>query len=146
MMDVDGAFVTTEGFGNNHIDFASHHEQIGMRGVPVVGLSYCAVQGALVVGNKYMTAMVDNNKSEGGIENEILGNNTLCREDAIRALEMLKVQMAGETIKPAEKKWNPNVKATNIEVIEDAIESKIDLVENEQALPLSQKRIDKGYN
>ena len=146
MMDVDGAFITTEGFGNNHIDFASHHEQIGMRGVPVVGLSYCAVQGALVVGNKYMTAMVDNNKSEGGIENEILGNNTLCHEDAIRALEMLKVQMAGEVIKPAEKKWNPNVKATNIEVIEDAIGSKIDLVENEQALPLSQKRIDKGYN
>ena len=54
--------------------------------------------------------------------------------------------MAGEVIKPAEKKWNPNVKATNIEVIEDAIGSKIDLVENEQALPLSQKRIDKGYN
>ena len=38
MMDVDGAFVTTEGFGNNHIDFASHIEQIGMRGVPVVGM------------------------------------------------------------------------------------------------------------
>ncbi len=45
MMDVDGAFVTTEGFGNNHIDFASHIEQIGMRGIPVVGLSFCAVQG-----------------------------------------------------------------------------------------------------
>ena len=146
MMDVDGAFVTTEGFGNNHIDFASHHEQIGMRGVPVVGLSYCAVQGALVVGNKYMTAMVDNNKSEGGIENEVLGNNTLCHEDALRALEMLKVQMAGETVKPAEKKWNPNVKASNIEAIEDALGHKLDLVDNEQALPLSQKRIDKGYN
>ena len=146
MMDVDGAFVTTEGFGNNHIDFASHHEQIGMRGVPVVGLSYCAVQGALVVGNKYMTAMVDNNKSDGGIENEVLGNNTLCHEDAIRALEMLKAQMAGEPVKPAEKKWNPNVKATNVELIEDAIGSKLDLVDNEQSLPLSQKRIDKGYN
>ena len=36
MMDVDGAFVTTEGFGNNHIDFASHIEQIGMRGIPVL--------------------------------------------------------------------------------------------------------------
>ena len=46
MMDADGAFVTTEGFGNNHIDFASHIEQIGMRGVPTVGMSYCAVQGA----------------------------------------------------------------------------------------------------
>ena len=44
MMDADGAFVTTEGFGNNHIDFASHIEQIGMRGIPVVGMSYCAVQ------------------------------------------------------------------------------------------------------
>jgi len=146
MMDVDGAFITTEGFGNNHIDFASHHEQIGMRGVPVVGLSYCAVQGALVVGNKYMTAMVDNNKSEGGIENEVLGNNTLCPEDAIRALEMLKVQMAGETVKPAEKKWNPNVKASNVEAIEEALGHKLDLVDNEQNLPLSQKRIDKGYN
>ena len=51
-LDVDGAFVTTEGFGNNHIDFASHIEQIGMRGIPVVGMSFCAVQGALVVGNK----------------------------------------------------------------------------------------------
>ena len=30
-------------------------EQIGMRGVPTVGMSYCAVQGALVVGNKHMT-------------------------------------------------------------------------------------------
>ena len=81
MMDVDGAFVTTEGFGNNHIDFASHHEQIGMHGIPVVGLSFCAVQGALVVGNKYMTNMVDNNKSESGIENEVLACNTLCTED-----------------------------------------------------------------
>lgn len=47
---------------------------------------------------KYMTAMVDNNKSEAGIENEVLGNNTLCHEDAVRALEMLKTQMAGEAI------------------------------------------------
>ena len=106
MMDVDGAFVTTEGFGNNHIDFASHIEQIGMRGIPVVGLSFCAVQGALVVGNKYMQYMVDNNKSESGIENEVLGCNTLCQEEGIRALAMLKAAMAGEEVKTAEKKWN----------------------------------------
>ena len=95
-LDVDGAFVTTEGFGNNHIDFASHIEQIGMRGIPVVGMSFCAVQGALVVGNKYMTNMIDNNKSEAGIENEILGCNTLCHEDAIRALYSLKAEMGGK--------------------------------------------------
>ena len=61
-LDVDGAFITTEGFANNHIDFASHHEQIGKRGIPVVGLSFCAVQGALVVGNPYMTNMVNFSK------------------------------------------------------------------------------------
>ena len=143
MMDVDGAFVTTEGFGNNHIDFASHIEQIGMRGVPVVGMSYCAVQGALVVGNKHMQYMVDNNKSESGIENEVLGCNTLCEEDAIRALAMLKTAMAGEEVKAAEKKWNPNVKSTNVELIEAAYGKKVELVENEQSLPMSQKRKEK---
>lgn len=102
-LDVDGAFVTTEGFGNNHIDFASHIEQIGMRGIPVVGMSFCAVQGDLVVGNKYMTHMVDNNKSEAGIENEVLGCNTLCHEDAIRALDMLKAEIAGESVAKPEK-------------------------------------------
>ena len=142
MLDVDGAFVTTEGFGNNHVDFASHHEQIGKRGIPVVGMSFCAVQGALVVGNKYMVTMVDNNKSEQGIENEVLANNTLCREDAVRALEMLKAAMAGEEIKKPEKKWNPNVKATNMELLE-AAGKKVELVENEWALPLSDKRIKK---
>ena len=102
-LDVDGAFVTTECFSNNHIDFASHIEQIGMRGIPVVGMSFCAVQGDLVVGNKYMTHMVDNNKSEAGIENEVLGCNTLCHEDAIRALYMLKAEIAGETVAKPEK-------------------------------------------
>lgn len=143
MMDVDGAFVTTEGFGNNHIDFASHIEQIGMRGIPVVGLSFCAVQGALVVGNKYMQYMVDNNKSESGIENEVLGCNTLCQEEGIRALAILKAAMAGEEVKAAEKKWNPNVKATNVELIEAACGKKIELVDNEQSLPMSQKRKEK---
>ena len=102
-LDVDGAFVTTECFSNNHIDFASHIEQIGMRGIPVVGMSFCAVQGDLVVGNKYMTHMVDNNKSEAGIENEVLGCNTLCHEDAIRALYMLKAEIAGESVAKPEK-------------------------------------------
>lgn len=142
-MDVDGAFVTTEGFGNNHIDFASHHEQIGMRGIPVVGLSFCAVQGALVVGNKYMTHMVDNNKSESGIENEVLACNTLCHEDAIRALAMLKGAMGGEEVKTAEKKWNPNVKSTNVEMISNVTGKAVQLVENEQSLPMSDKRKEK---
>ena len=139
-MEVDGAVVTTEGFGNNHIDFASHIEQIGMRGVPVVGVTYSAVQGALVVGNKYMTHMVDNNKSRQGIENEILGNNTLAPEEAIRIMCMLKNAMAGVEVKAPERKWNPNVKLNNIEAIEKELGIKIELEDNETVLPTSKKR------
>jgi len=139
-LDVQGAVVTTEGFGNNHIDFASHIEQIGMRDVEVVGMSFCGVQGALVVGNKYMKHMVDNNKSEEGIENEVLACNTLCKEDAIRALEMLKTAMNGEDVKAAERKWNGSVKENNIETIEKEKNIKIDLVENETSIPMSEKR------
>ena len=142
-MGIDGAIVTTEGFGNNHVDFASHIEQIGKRGVKVVGASYCAMQGALVVGNTYMGAMCDNNKSKQGIENEIFGNNTLCKEDAIRQLAMLKTLLGGGTIKEAERKWNPNVKLNNVEVIEKQTGQKISLVDNEQVLPKSKKRLEK---
>lgn len=141
-MGVDGAIVTTEGFGNNHIDFASHIEQIGMRDIAVVGMSFSAVQGALVVGNKYMKYMIDNNKSKQGIENEILSNNTLCPEDAIRALAMLKSVIAGEEIKAPERKWNANVKLNNIEAIEKATGQEIVLEENEQSLPMSTKRME----
>lgn len=142
MLDVDGAFITTEGFGNNHIDFASHHEQIGKRGISVVGLSFCAAQGALVVGNPYMTHMVDCNKSASGIENEVLACNTLCQEDALRAIQLLKNAMAGEEVLPAEKKWTPKVKADNILSMEQCF-GPMPLVENEQSLPMSMKRREK---
>lgn len=141
-LDVDGAIITTEGFGNNHIDFASHHEQVGMRGIPVVGMTFAANQGALVVGNKYMTNMIDLNKSKQGIENEILSNNTLCDEDALRALTMLKAVMAGEEIKAPERKWNPNVKVNNVETIESELGLSVDLTENEQVLEKSKKRME----
>lgn len=142
-LDVDGAIVTTEGFGNNHIDFASHIEQIGMRGIPVVGMSFCAVQGALVVGNPYIKYMVDNNKSEEGIENEVLACNTLCPEDAKRAITMLNSVMAGEEIKDSERKWNPNVKENNLDLIEKMHSIEIEREKNEKSLPMSNKRKEK---
>jgi D-proline reductase (dithiol) PrdA len=116
-MNIDGAIVTTEGFGNNHIDFASHIEQIGQRGMSVVGVTYSAVQGALVTGNKYMRYLIDVNKSKEGIENEILSYNTLCQEDAVRAMQMLKTVMAGGEVKPAEKKWSLDVVRNNEKAI-----------------------------
>jgi len=140
MLDVDGAFVTTEGFGNNHVDFVTHIENIGKRGIPVVGFSFCAVQGALVVGNKYCDAMIDMNKSMSGIENEVLECNCLCPEDAVRGLAMLKAKMAGESIKAAERKYNVNVKNNNLELIEKATGVAVERVGNEQDLPMSEKR------
>jgi len=117
-MRADGAIVTTEGFGNNHIDFASHIEQIGERGIGVVGVTYSAVQGALVLGNKHMKHMIDVNKSEVGIENEILCYNTLCHEDAVRAMAMIKAVIAGEPVKAAEKSWTPAVVENNTRAIQ----------------------------
>lgn len=139
-MDLAGAIVTTEGFGNNHIDFASHIDQVGKRGVPVVGMTYSAVQGQLVVGNEHMNAMVDNNKSRQGIENEILENNTLAEEDAIRALEMLRAKIEGEDIEEPNRKWTPDVKEANIKAIEEQTGQKIELVPNETSLKMSKKR------
>ncbi|NLG86275.1 MAG: D-proline reductase (dithiol) proprotein PrdA [Firmicutes bacterium] len=139
-MDVDGAIVTTEGFGNNHIDFASHIEEIGKRGIPVVGMTFAGVQGQLVVGNKYMDAIVDMNKSRQGIENEILQNNCITRDDAIRAIYMLKAKMAGETIKPPERKYNPAVKQNNIKLIEQVTGITIEPEPNETSLKMSKKR------
>lgn len=108
-LDVEGAIVTTEGFGNNHIDFTSHIGQIGKRGVPVVGVSFCAYQGQLVVGNKYADAMIEINKDKDGFENEIAGCSEICPKDAKRAVQMLKNKMMGVEIKPAFKKWSQEV-------------------------------------
>lgn len=108
-MNLDGAIVTTEGFGNNHIDFSYNIEEIGKRGVNVVGVTYAAYQGQLVVGNPYMDAMIEINEDAGGFESEILGQNTITLNDAKRAVLMLKNKIAGVYIEPADKKWNNDV-------------------------------------
>ena len=108
-LDIDGCIITTEGFGNNHIDFIQHIGQAGKRGIPVVGVSFCAYQGQLVVGNEYATAMVEENMDKGGFENNVAGCSCVTKEVAARAIQMLKNKMAGVEIAPAEKKWNNDV-------------------------------------
>lgn len=116
-LDVEGAIVTTEGFGNNHIDFAENIEAIGSRGVKVVGVTFSAYQGQLVVGNKYMDAMIELNKDSEGFENEILADNTTCPEDAARAVLMLKTKMAGIPIAAPYRKWTQSVIAENQKLV-----------------------------
>lgn len=116
-MEVEGAIVTTEGFGNNHIDFSENIEAIGSRGVPVVGVTFAAYQGQLVVGNKYMDAMIELNKDPEGFENEILADNTIVPADAARAVLMLKTKMAGIPIEPPERKWDEAVIEENQKLV-----------------------------
>jgi len=85
--------------------------------VPVVGVSFCAYQGQLVVGNKYMDAMIELNKDTEGFENEILGESTVCEEDAQRAVLMLKTKMAGIPIEPANRKWSQDVIDANQKLV-----------------------------
>lgn len=108
-LDIDGCIITTEGFGNNHIDFIQHIGQAGKRGIPVVGVSFCAYQGQLVVGNEYATAMVEENMDMGGFENNVAGCSCVTKEVAARAIQMLKNKMAGVPIAPAPKKWSNDV-------------------------------------
>ena len=108
-LDLDGVIITTEGCGNNHIDFIQHIGQAGKRNIPVVGVSFCAYQGQLVVGNEYATAMVEENMDKGGFENDIAGCSCVTTEVAARAIQMLKNRMAGVEVKPAQKKWNNDV-------------------------------------
>lgn len=108
-LDLDGVIITTEGFGNNHIDFIQHIGQAGKRNIPVVGVSFCAYQGQLVVGNEYATAMVEENMDRGGFENDIAGCSCVTAEVAARAIQMLKNRMSGVEVKPAEKKWSNDV-------------------------------------
>lgn len=108
-LDIDGCIITTEGFGNNHIDFVQHIGQAGKRGIPVVGVSFCAYQGQLVVGNQYADAMVEENMDMGGFENNVAGCSCVTKEVAARAIQMLKNKMAGVAIKPAPKKWSNDV-------------------------------------
>ncbi len=108
----DGVIVMTEGFGNNHIDFARHIEEVGKRNIPVVGVTYAAKQGALITGNPHMDALVELNKNESMVETEVLAENTLMPEDADRAIHMLKDKLYNNGVNihseiPVPKKPSP---------------------------------------
>ncbi len=113
-LDVQGVVVATEGYGNNHIDFAAYLEVIGKRGIPAVGVSYCGNFGPMITGNSYTCNLVDSAKSSNGLENSILADNTMVTEDALLALSMLKALMRGESVSKAPRRWDPRVRRRNL--------------------------------
>jgi len=92
-MRSDGVIISLDGWGNSHVDFANTVEQIGKRGIPVVGMSFIGTAATFVVKNEYMDTIVDFNKSEEGIETEVVGENTVNERDAKKALALLKLKM-----------------------------------------------------
>lgn len=92
-MRTDGVIFSLDGWGNSHVDYANTFNEIGKRGIPVVGLSFIGTQGQFVVTNEYMDTIVDLSKNEAGIETEIVGQNTTSKIDAKKALALLKLKM-----------------------------------------------------
>ena len=56
-------------------------------------MSFVGTQGQFVVTNQYMENIVDINKSEEGIETNVVGENNISELDARKALTLLKLKM-----------------------------------------------------
>lgn len=94
---VDGILIYAEGYGNQHIDFAAHMEELGKRNIPVVGLTFAA--DGFVVENEYMTDIIDLDKSGEARETEVVGENTVSTVDVVKALRLLKRKCLGGQMK-----------------------------------------------
>lgn len=113
-LDLSGVVVATEGYGNNHIDFAAYLESLGKRGIPAVGTTFCGNFGPLITGNTYTRNLVDCTKAVIGLENGILAENTMIEEDANVTLAMLKAIIKGEKVLSPPKKWDTNIRSNNL--------------------------------
>ena len=92
-MRVDGAILSSDGWGNSHVDYANTMKEIGKRKIPLVGIAFNGTQAKFVITNKYMDTIVDMNKSEEGIETEVVGENAVDHIDAKKAVALLKLKM-----------------------------------------------------
>ncbi len=90
-MQCDGAVVSADGWGNSDVDFVNTLEQIGRRGISVVGLKFIGKQANFVVQNEYTKRVLDINKSVDGRETEIIGENAVAHVDAVKALAAIKL-------------------------------------------------------
>lgn len=90
ILRADAAIVAIDGWGNHHVDFVNVIEQLGIRGIKSVGLSYIGLQGRLVCSSPYVDCVVDFNKSASGYESCVVGENNLMRYDAVKATALLK--------------------------------------------------------
>lgn len=100
MMRADAAIVAIDAWGNHHVDFVNVIEQLGIRRIPSVGLSYIARQGRLVCTNQFVDCVIDFNKSDSGYESCVVGQNNLTDYDATKAVALVKnkLRKAGKAV------------------------------------------------
>lgn len=97
-MRVDGAILSCNGMGNNHIDYAQTIEEIEKRGIPTAALSIVP-KDEFVIQNDYLGDSVvcfykTYDKAEQvGDETTVLAENTVNELDARKALARLKLRM-----------------------------------------------------
>ncbi|MGM0168975.1 D-proline reductase (dithiol)-stabilizing protein PrdE [Enterococcus sp. AZ135] len=92
-MRTNGVIASTDGWGNSDVDFANTLEEIGRRDISVIGLKFIGTQAKFVVENDFTKHVLDFNKSEAGIETEVVGENTINQRDAVKALASIKLKM-----------------------------------------------------
>ncbi|MGL5232160.1 MAG: glycine/sarcosine/betaine reductase component B subunit, partial [Fusobacteriaceae bacterium] len=50
----EGVLFSLDGWGNSHVDYENTMREIGVREIPVVGISFVGTQAQFVVKNNYM--------------------------------------------------------------------------------------------
>ena len=95
-MNVDGAVVSIDGWGNSNIDFVSLLDALNDRGIPTSGLSFVGTAGKFVVESPNLKGVIDINKSKDGVETCVLGENSMDELDARKAVAVLKLKMRKE--------------------------------------------------
>lgn len=91
-LTIDGAILSCNGIGNNHIDYANLINEVGKAELPFVAMSVCEAE-EFVVKNKYLTEILPFYKSHQGLETGILGQNTITKLDAQKAIARLRLKM-----------------------------------------------------
>jgi len=92
-MRADGVIISSDGWGNSDVDYTNTVEQIGSRGIPVTGLNFSGTAAQFVVTNEYLDGIVDINKSEAGVETNVVGENNMTALDCRKAMALLKLKM-----------------------------------------------------
>ncbi|MDR2834027.1 MAG: glycine/sarcosine/betaine reductase component B subunit [Streptococcaceae bacterium] len=92
-MRTNGMILTSDGWGNSDVDFANILQKVADKKISVSGLKFIGKQAKFVVENEYTKGVFDMNKSDEGIETQIVGHNNASKKDAVKLLASIKIKM-----------------------------------------------------